>query len=525
MAASLNSVILTLTQDRFGRLDIANASTQSLLQGNISEAARTIEEFVNEQTTTDDDSKQKVLALPGIGQVPQNIRDGWTQTLTRKGFFVVEQNAYYLVSSEENAFNLLQIFFDGVDESINCSTAADVQFERTDTFSISVWIRSTSFSLRAETLIGNEAANATRRGWSLELQPGNFPRLRLVSDESAGTFLAVTSIQNFLDHEFVHVAATYDGSSAATGITLYINGVAVPTTSEGAASIAATTVSTANLLLGATNAANTNYQGVLDEMAVFSSELTAGSVTTIYNNGLPNDISAIGGLIHWWRMGEGSIFPTITDEIGTLDGTMTNMEEVDFIGFGGCPPVQPALLGTSLVLIAGDGISIEAAGSARTIALSLPDIRWCIRASRGTTTRSGHTLFNTLTVPITSTDSERFTGALAGSANYFQEGINTLSAPDPVVVEVPVTGIYMVGLDIADLQGAGRTLIALFMDTTSTVPTEVIDETFDSSLDQYGDWSILLRLQAGDTITFVAHSASGRVPQRANIWGHLVREE
>ncbi|MBP93388.1 MAG: hypothetical protein CMC55_04645, partial [Flavobacteriaceae bacterium] len=72
--------------------------------------------------------------------------------------------------------------------------------------------------------------------------------------------------------------------------------------------------------------------GNIDEVSIYNIELTAANVTTLYNDGFANTVAADTGLIGWWRMGDGGIIgdpiatpPTIPDETGNNDGTMTNM--------------------------------------------------------------------------------------------------------------------------------------------------------------------------------------------------------
>ena len=45
------------------------------------------------------------------------------------------------------------------------------------------------------------------------------------------------------------------------------------------------------------------YNGNIDEVAVWDSELSAGEVTAIYNGGKPKDLSGLSP-VSWWRMGE-----------------------------------------------------------------------------------------------------------------------------------------------------------------------------------------------------------------------------
>ena len=79
------------------------------------------------------------------------------------------------------------------------------------------------------------------------------------------------------------------------------------------------------------------FLGNLDEVSIYNAELSAADVTTLYNDGLPYTVAADKRLIGWWRMGDGTLtgdpiatYPTIPDETGNNDGTMTNMTSTDF---------------------------------------------------------------------------------------------------------------------------------------------------------------------------------------------------
>jgi hypothetical protein len=71
--------------------------------------------------------------------------------------------------------------------------------------------------------------------------------------------------------------------------------------------------------------------GNIDDFAIWNTDERA-NVATIYNNGVPNDISALNP-ISYYKMGDGDTYPTLTDS-GSLgnDGTMTNMIADDITG-------------------------------------------------------------------------------------------------------------------------------------------------------------------------------------------------
>ena len=113
---------------------------------------------------------------------------------------------------------------------------------------------------------------------------------------------------------------------------IYIDGTSDTLTTSGSLSATIASSATTPFLLGALSTApSLPMNAALDEVAVFNTELSASAVTTIYNSGVPNDLTGTSGLVSWYRMGDGDTFPTITDNTGSNNGTMTNMSSGNFI--------------------------------------------------------------------------------------------------------------------------------------------------------------------------------------------------
>ena len=75
------------------------------------------------------------------------------------------------------------------------------------------------------------------------------------------------------------------------------------------------------------------FNGNVDECAYFTSVLTGLEVNSIYNSGVPDDLSSLSP-VGWWRMGDDASWDgsdwTLTDQgSGGNDGTSDNMEEAD----------------------------------------------------------------------------------------------------------------------------------------------------------------------------------------------------
>lgn len=70
---------------------------------------------------------------------------------------------------------------------------------------------------------------------------------------------------------------------------------------------------------------------LVDEIALWEGDETS-NVASIYNSGTPHDLTLLGSAPdHYWRMGDGDVFPTLEDNVGSLNFTMTNMTSSDIV--------------------------------------------------------------------------------------------------------------------------------------------------------------------------------------------------
>ncbi len=222
--------------------------------------------------------------------------------------------------------NTLSTSFDGIDDYVDMGN--NLNFERTNAFSISCWFKRTRSGV-SEFLVAKQDSTSNSRGYTL-LIPFDDNKVTFVirNNTALSGRLIVDCTTAITDTNWHNIIMTYDGSSNVSGINLYLDGNNDTGVTSG--TLSATISNTANFQIGAKNGSN-EFSGNIDEVAVFNSELSQSDVTTIYNSGVPNDISSMSGLVSFWRMGDGSVYPTINDEIGSNDGTMTNMSSANFV--------------------------------------------------------------------------------------------------------------------------------------------------------------------------------------------------
>ena len=218
--------------------------------------------------------------------------------------------------------NTKSILLDGIDDYVTMGNASSLNFQRTDSFSISTWVKRGSFA-KSQFLFGKMNASGNFRGYLFHIPAdSDSPQFLLRTDTSyTSQRLIVESTTTILDNNWHNLIVTYDGSSVSSGVKIYVDGVSTTTTKSGSISGSITTPAPVNI--GAYGPYYLNDFSC-DEVAVWNSELSASDVTSIYNSGAPNDISSLSPL-SWWRCGDGDTAPTLTDNgSGGNDGTMTN---------------------------------------------------------------------------------------------------------------------------------------------------------------------------------------------------------
>ena len=223
--------------------------------------------------------------------------------------------------------NTKSILLDGIDDYVNVADNSNLSFGDgvTDSpFSISAWVKMTDATRFRIVFKADNTTGNNEYGFFCDASD----RINFVLYDSAlsvtrGRYynVGLTSYQG----QWINLIATYDGqggSNAQNGIKIYLNGTQVDNIDVSSGVYTAMHNGIAPFEIGKflTNRSN----GLIDEVAVFNSELSASDVTNIYNSGVPNDISSLSP-VSWWRCGDGDTSPTLTDNgSGGNDGTMTN---------------------------------------------------------------------------------------------------------------------------------------------------------------------------------------------------------
>ncbi len=229
--------------------------------------------------------------------------------------------------------NELSTTFDGVDEYIDCGTDASLQFERTDPFSISAWVKHDSLTDYQAYFCTIDGTNNFR---GIQFNKHNNHKLAatLIANVSGGGILTVHGDTTLIVDTWHHVVFTWDGSRVIAGIKLYVDGVLQVNTPVSNTTLNATIINPVPMALGRRPQGIYYMNGHIDESAFWDKELSGTEVSEIYNSGVPSNLviqSHAANIVAYWRMGDGDTNTTIVDQVGPNNGTLTNMDATNYI--------------------------------------------------------------------------------------------------------------------------------------------------------------------------------------------------
>jgi len=217
--------------------------------------------------------------------------------------------------------------FDGVNDYVSMGNPTELQI--TGALTLSAWIKTSFAGSTTQGIIYKDNGTTGNRDYKLQLTgSGQVLDFRIFNSNTA---YSVTGSTNLDDGNWHHVLAVFTPS---TSLTVYVDGsqdatntTSIPTTIDNDA---------VDFEIGRRNDSTFYFDGNIDGVAIFDTELTSGNVTSIFASGVPNDVSDLGisGLQGYWRMGEGASFAggnwTIPDaSTNSNDGTSANMNEAD----------------------------------------------------------------------------------------------------------------------------------------------------------------------------------------------------
>lgn len=225
--------------------------------------------------------------------------------------------------------NIYSVSFDGFNDLTTMGDVLNTSDTAADTLSLSCWFKTSDSS--TQILMAKQDKDSPFSGYSLAIVSSNKIYFN-IGNYTGNKYIQLRTgaISNLSNGNWHHIAVTYDGSRAASGVNIYFDNSALSLT-IGNNQQPVGTQNTEHFMIGARGKGTTGdfalpFDGNIDEAAYFTTELSASDINTIYGTGVPNDISSLNP-VGWWRMGDndGGTGSTVTDQgSGSNNGTLIN---------------------------------------------------------------------------------------------------------------------------------------------------------------------------------------------------------
>ena len=212
----------------------------------------------------------------------------------------------------ESFSNTYSLAFDGVDDyvSVPYSTSLNI----TSALSVSMWFKTTSSAAMYPITQGS---GSQIKYYVQFYAPIN--RIRVLIFDGRGVNIAIDNTQVFNDGQWHNLTFTTDALTTTDGVKVYFDSNLL--TNKGTLNNNGAYTTPSGLYIG--QIPNTaRFNGNIDEVSLFNSELSQSDVTAIYGGGTPSSLSSYSSLVSWWRFEEGSGSTATDSGSGGNDGTL-----------------------------------------------------------------------------------------------------------------------------------------------------------------------------------------------------------
>ena len=228
---------------------------------------------------------------------------------------LVNRNNYQ--SGNPTVFNTKLVDFDGTDDYAVAGLGSPL-VTGSGAITMSVWVITDQATSNFEGAISVGEQGAPKSHYLGRHSSDNWGAGIYGNDMDSGVAPVV--------NEWTHLVYTYAGGSGGA-MKLYVNGVE-KATNTGTANIPTSSLSGTYIGSIADNT-SFNFNGKISQAGVWNEALTADEVSSLYNHGLPIDLTtdqaayeSSSNLVGYWRMGSGTLdsYPLIADQTNATLG-------------------------------------------------------------------------------------------------------------------------------------------------------------------------------------------------------------
>lgn len=210
-------------------------------------------------------------------------------------------------------------------QSQGVSLASSNQMLNGNAFTASLWFKTSSNQAGNDNrLLTFHSSVAASTALSIGVDDN---RIFLAYKDSSGTDKRLETQFSYSDNSWHHLVVTYNGR----WFTLYIDGRRSKSEQDSLVAFGTHPAS-----IGSFSGMRKSFDGLIDEVSIWSSAIGNGDIQLIYNNGQSNDLKQhrrAMSLTSWYRMGDeqGDNSSIINDTMGAHNATPVGIRSSDFI--------------------------------------------------------------------------------------------------------------------------------------------------------------------------------------------------
>lgn len=148
-------------------------------------------------------------------------------------------------------------------------------FEYNQPWTICAWVKNTGAA--NSMIVGKQAGSPNYQGFGFNIYSDGYPAVFIY--HGSGGYLGV-KFPAFYSDALHHLAASYDGSNAASGFKLYADGVQVAGVDVGTMAVSYSILSSANMTVGS-QGGGFFWSGLLDDLQIYNAVMSGADIRRI----------------------------------------------------------------------------------------------------------------------------------------------------------------------------------------------------------------------------------------------------
>ena len=184
--------------------------------------------------------------------------------------------------------------FDGSNDYVDIANESNFDFERTQPFSYSLWTKPKAGDTSISLAFGKILNSGNFTGWALltnydyssNTEVAGRLAVALINISGTTNAIGIEADSKINDGGWHHYTVTYDGSSFASGIKIYEDGISLAL-NVASDSLTGSILNNVNVEIGDrdSGASSLNYPGLIDEVRIYNRALSGDEIKRLYNLG------------------------------------------------------------------------------------------------------------------------------------------------------------------------------------------------------------------------------------------------